>query len=259
MRRLRVLLVLSWVVLGVASPASARADGAPPPHAARVPPIPTVGRAPCVSPVGEPVRVVRPFRPPAVRWGAGHRGVDLAAGVGSVVRASGAGRVSFAGRLAGRGVVVVVHGVLRTTYEPVTATVRVGDRVAAGAPIGQLDAGHDPARPGVGLLHWGLLRGRSYLDPMSLLRGRPVRLLPHWDRIDRGRADIGRRVASASVVNADDRFDRRDPPHQADGGSMPSTLLLSAEPARLARPTTASGLLGAIVLAGAAAVAARRR
>ena len=43
--------------------------------------------------------------------------------VGQQVHTSLGGTVTFAGRLAGRGVVVVDHGGLRTTYEPVSASV----------------------------------------------------------------------------------------------------------------------------------------
>jgi len=126
---------------------------------------------------GEPVAVGRPFDPPSTRYGAGHRGVDLLAGPGAPVRAAGDGRVSYAGLLAGRGVVVVVHGDLRTTYEPVTADVAVGQLVAAGEPIGRLDAGHAGC-PVEACLHWGLKRGEEYLDPLALLAAGPVRLLP---------------------------------------------------------------------------------
>ena len=122
-------------------------------------------------------QVVRGFDPPASPWGAGHRGVDLLGHRGQVVRAARAGRITFAGGLAGRGVVVVDHGVLRTSYEPVTASVEVGDLVAAGQPIGSLQAGHSHCSPQV-CLHWGLLRGRVYLNPLLLVGGGPVRLLP---------------------------------------------------------------------------------
>lgn len=135
-----------------------------------------------VPPVPGPLRVLRTFDPPAVRWAAGHRGVDLAAAPGAAILAAGAGRISYAGLLAGRGVVVVVHGELRTTYEPVIATVRVDQHVLAGEPIGFLSVGHDLARTSAGVLHWGLLRGRTYLDPLARLElPQPVRLLPRWD------------------------------------------------------------------------------
>jgi murein DD-endopeptidase MepM/ murein hydrolase activator NlpD len=127
---------------------------------------------------GTPV-VERGFDPPTSAYGAGHRGVDLRAAAGEPVLAAGPGRVTYAGLLAGRGVVTVTHdGGLRTTYEPVTATVRVGQAVAAGAVLGRLAAGHASCRPGVPCLHWGLLRGATYLDPLSLLSAGPVRLLP---------------------------------------------------------------------------------
>ena len=123
--------------------------------------------------------VVRAFDPPDDPWGSGHRGVDLAASVGTLVRAAMAGRVTYAGMLAGRGVVVVDHGSTRTTYEPVSATVRRGDVVARGQPIGTLQLAGSHCLP-VACLHWGWLRGDTYLDPLLLVGGGPVRLLPMW-------------------------------------------------------------------------------
>ena len=67
--------------------------------------------------------VLRGFDPPRTRYGPGHRGVDLAARAGEPVLASVAGTVAFAGSVAGRGVVSIDHGSLRTTYEPVEAQV----------------------------------------------------------------------------------------------------------------------------------------
>jgi murein DD-endopeptidase MepM/ murein hydrolase activator NlpD len=66
---------------------------------------------------------------------------------------------------------------LRTTYQPVTATVRAGDRVDAGDRIGTLDVAGGHCRPDA-CLHWGLLRASGYLDPMLLLTPVAVRLLP---------------------------------------------------------------------------------
>ncbi|EME99899.1 peptidase [Streptomyces mobaraensis NBRC 13819 = DSM 40847] len=130
--------------------------------------------------------VLRGWDPPAAPWARGHRGVDLAAAPGDAVRAAADGVVSFVGTVAGRGVVAVeLPGTgdppLRTTYEPVVAGVRRGDRVEAGAVLGELGPG--PWHCAAGCLHWGLLRGREYLDPLGLLPGwmvrrGPSRLLP---------------------------------------------------------------------------------
>lgn len=122
--------------------------------------------------------VLRRFDPPPAPWAAGHRGVDLAARPGATVRSAGEGVVSFAGRIAGRGVVTVAHrGGLRTTYEPVESPLAAGAVVAAGDRIGVLVAGH-PGCVAAACLHWGLRRGEQYLDPLSLLGLGRLRLLP---------------------------------------------------------------------------------
>jgi murein DD-endopeptidase MepM/ murein hydrolase activator NlpD len=122
--------------------------------------------------------VVRGFAPGPHPWSPGHRGVDLVGG--DAVLAAGAGTVAFAGMIAGRGVVVVRHdGNLRTTYEPVTAQVGVGQAVTRGDRIGALQPGvaHCAASS---CLHWGALTGSTYLDPLRLLADahRPPVLLP---------------------------------------------------------------------------------
>lgn len=130
-----------------------------------------------VWPLRPAPEVVAAFAPPATRYGPGHRGVDLAARPGQVVRAARTGIVTYAGRLAGRGVVVVAHGDTRTTYEPVSAGVSPGDRVSAGSPLGTVERFGSHCWP-ASCLHWGLLRGEVYLDPLTLVGAGPVRLLP---------------------------------------------------------------------------------
>lgn len=122
-------------------------------------------------------QVVRGFEPPASRWGAGHRGVDLLGHAGQPVRAPLAGRVTFAARLAGRGVVVIDHGGRRTTYEPVTALLPVGTDVEKGQVVGTLQRTSSHCFPRA-CLHWGLVRGDTYLDPLTLVGAGPIRLLP---------------------------------------------------------------------------------
>lgn len=126
--------------------------------------------------------VIRQFESPPQPWLPGHRGVDLAARSGDAVLAAGAGVVVFAGMVAGRGVVSIDHADgLRTTYEPVAAVVRRGDVLDIGGLIGWLDpvGGHCGSMSSSGsCLHWGLRRGREYLDPLALLRTPRPRLLP---------------------------------------------------------------------------------
>jgi murein DD-endopeptidase MepM/ murein hydrolase activator NlpD len=132
-----------------------------------------------VWPLRPTPEVVAGFDPPDSPWGSGHRGVDLLGSAGQAVRAALAGTVSFAGVLAGRGVVVVVHGDTRTTYEPVEATVPVGQVIDRGEVIGHLQAVASHCPPRV-CLHWGWLRGPTYLDPLDLVGDVAVRLLPLW-------------------------------------------------------------------------------
>jgi murein DD-endopeptidase MepM/ murein hydrolase activator NlpD len=88
--------------------------------------------------------------------------------------------------VAGKGVVSVeLTGTdLRTTYEPVTASVEKGDEVAAGEVVGTVDPTGSHCT--TTCVHWGLRRGETYLDPLSLLppwllRRGPSRLLPVLD------------------------------------------------------------------------------
>lgn len=172
--------LLLWLTATVtATTAWADPPSAPPPRAPD-PPVPALARA---WPVGTHPTVLRGWDPPSTPYGRGHRGVDLAAPPGTPVRAVAAGQVSFAGRVAGRGVVSVeLTGTdLRTTYEPVTAAVRKGDEVEPGQVVGVVEA--TGAHCGGACVHWGLLKDETYLNPLSLLppwllHGGPSRLLP---------------------------------------------------------------------------------
>ena len=115
------------------------------------------------------------FDPPATAYGPGHRGVDLIAAAGDVVRAVAAGRVVFAGQVGGVSVVTIDHGQERSTYQPVKARVGVGDAVRPGQVIGTLLG--SPSHCSGACLHLGRLVGDDYLDPLELLGGGRFRLI----------------------------------------------------------------------------------
>ncbi|MEO6996566.1 MAG: M23 family metallopeptidase [Terracoccus sp.] len=122
--------------------------------------------------------VERGFDPPDQSWLPGHRGVDLRAAVGQSVLAPTAGQVTFSGPLAGRGVLVVTHpNGLRSTFEPVVSGLAVGQSVLPGQRVARVSGVTGHCAP-VFCLHWGVLRGRAYLDPLSFLSRWPVVLLP---------------------------------------------------------------------------------
>lgn len=132
-----------------------------------------------------PLVVERPFIAPPDPFSPGHRGVDLTAEAGAIVRAPAPGVVRVAGRVAGKPVVSIEHPhrILgrtgwRTTYEGVLAGVDAGDVVRAGDPLGVV-GGRTHTRG----IHWGLKNGRVYADPLLLLR-RPIVLKPvvHYAR-----------------------------------------------------------------------------
>lgn len=131
------------------------------------------------APVAAPIRVLRPFTAPRTRFGAGHRGVDLATHPGESVLAAGDGVVTFAGNVAGRGVVVIAHADgVRTEYEPVRPAVKVGAVLSRGQGVGTVQASRGHCRPG-SCLHWGARRAGVYFDPLDLLAPLGVvRLLP---------------------------------------------------------------------------------
>jgi hypothetical protein len=155
MRRLAV--VLAALVAFVATPPSPAGAAAPAAVAYR-------------PPVDAPV--VDPFRAPAENWNAGNRGLEYATAAGSPVAAAAAGRVVFAGPVAGGLHVVVLHDDgLRTSYSFLqTVSVRRGDTVRQGQQVGTSNE----------RLHFGVRAGDAYLDPARLFGGGPpeVHLVP---------------------------------------------------------------------------------
>jgi murein DD-endopeptidase MepM/ murein hydrolase activator NlpD len=118
-----------------------------------------------------PVRgpVIRGFDPPEDPFGAGHRGIDVAAPIGTGVVAPASGTVAFAGKVGGHLFVTLDHGgELTTTYSWVSAiSVRKGDAVTAGQAFAVTGMGHPGAS--VPHLHFGVRLAGAYLDPLTFL------------------------------------------------------------------------------------------
>jgi len=173
----RALLALCCVILVAAALGSPTAAAAPEPPSYR-------------APVEAPVR--DPFRAPASVYGPGNRGLEYGTEAGTVVRSAAAGRVTFAGAVAGSLHVTVRHpdGV-RTSYSFLARIdVVVGQEVDQGATLGLT----------AGALHFGARRGDVYFDPSSLFAPGPprVRLVPFDQPPGQGAA--GERSALRQLV-----------------------------------------------------------
>jgi murein DD-endopeptidase MepM/ murein hydrolase activator NlpD len=173
---LLALMLTVGAFLPGAAPAAVAGRSDPPPPAGPAPP-----RVPALwMPVAG--AVVRGFDARAGPYGPGHRGIDIAATLGQVVWAPAAGKVVFAGPVAGTTWVslLVAPGVL-VTLGPLRDPVSAG-RVRPRAPVGRVAPGHQVGTGGVEdgvTLYLGLRVDGVYVDPMAYLVDRPrARLAP---------------------------------------------------------------------------------
>ncbi len=137
--------------------------------------------APASSPLMErgwtwptaPVQIVRPFAAPAHAYGAGHRGIDLAAD--GAVRAPADGVIAYSGTVVDRGILTIDHGDgLVTTFEPVESAMRPGDAVTRGQEVAEVASGGHTAE---GAVHFGVRLDGDYINPLLLLGGVPRAVL----------------------------------------------------------------------------------
>ncbi|HZN42588.1 MAG TPA: M23 family metallopeptidase [Actinomycetota bacterium] len=167
---MKKLVVLLAVGVGMAVLPAVALPAAVPAHAA----------ATWTWPVTGPV--IRDFDPPDQPFGSGHRGIDIAAAVGTTVLAATGGSVTFAGPVGGRLFLTIDHGGgLESTYSFLESLlVRRGDVVAQGAPIARSGIGHAGAL--VPHLHFGVRLNDEYQDPLDHLGAidvwRFIRLAP---------------------------------------------------------------------------------
>ena len=160
MRRTLLLLLATSLIITVAGPA--------------------VGAPPWSWPVTG--AIIRGFDPPDSPFGAGHRGIDVAAAVGAIVLAPDDGVVSFAGPVGGRLFLTIDHGggLASTSSWLSSLLVRKGARVVRGQPVATTGWGH-PDLP-VPHLHFSVRLDGAYVDPLAYL-GAPdvstlIRLAP---------------------------------------------------------------------------------
>jgi murein DD-endopeptidase MepM/ murein hydrolase activator NlpD len=114
--------------------------------------------------------VIDPFRAPPGPFAAGNRGIEYETRPGTAIVTVAAGRVVFAGPVAGSLHVTVLHeDGLRSSYSYLaTVGVAVGDTVRAGEALGTA----------TGRLHLGVRAGDAYLDPAVLFDHGEVHLVP---------------------------------------------------------------------------------
>jgi hypothetical protein len=133
-------------------------------------------------PTEGPQHIVRDFAAPLTPWGAGHRGLDLAA-TGTTVFAPTSGVVTYSGMVVDRGVLSITtpSGDI-ISMEPVTPSVDLGSRVTKGQPVGVLNEGHCVTL----CLHLGLRINGRYRSPRWELGVLQRAVLLPWDYYARG-------------------------------------------------------------------------
>jgi murein DD-endopeptidase MepM/ murein hydrolase activator NlpD len=136
---------------------------------------PAVFQALTKAPIASPLVLVAPLDVPSTdgfgpRGNRFHTGVDFPAPTGTPVAAAGSGRITFAGWYPGYGnLVSVAHGSgVRTLYAHLSAfTVKLGDRVSAGARVGLVGSTGESTGPH---LHFEVRVRGAAVDPLTALR-----------------------------------------------------------------------------------------
>lgn len=112
--------------------------------------------------------IVHDWEKPQTSYSAGHRGIDLLSRVGAEVYASASGVVQYIGSINSVPAISISHDDVRSTYQPVSPVVKVGQEVRKGELIGHLVRAGNHCTA-VSCLHFGVKRGKDYLDPNLFL------------------------------------------------------------------------------------------
>ena len=148
----------------------------------------SVASEPLVMPISgaSHLEVINQYEAPLTEYGAGHRGVDLEAPIGTEVIAPVSGEISFSGQVGYRESITILFGnSFRTSLEPVCSEFIEGTPVLAGDVIGTV------CEPDISYqwhceftcLHFGTRTDSGYFSPLALLGVlAPSRLVPLGDQ-----------------------------------------------------------------------------
>jgi murein DD-endopeptidase MepM/ murein hydrolase activator NlpD len=134
-------------------------------------------------PLDVPVRLVNQYRQPNSDYSAGHRGVDYLVSHNQAVLAPADGQVWFAGKVAQRPLLSLLHdGGYLTEFEPVCTDLKKGERVFAGQEVARVckaEPSYLKHCPNAICMHFSMRFEGRYLSPLLFIGGlNPSRLLP---------------------------------------------------------------------------------
>lgn len=130
--------------------------------------------------------VINQYAAPLTEYGAGHRGIDLPASIGTTVISPVSGEISFSGQVGYRdSISIKFAGSMWASVEPVCSDIAEGTFVNTGDPIGTVCQ----ANPNykwhceINCIHFGTRTEAGYFSPLALIGGLPgSRLVPLGDQ-----------------------------------------------------------------------------
>jgi hypothetical protein len=130
--------------------------------------------------------LINQYQSPLTEYGAGHRGVDLPATMGSEVISPVSGEISFSGQVGYRdSISIKFAGTMWASLEPVCSDMAEGTLVSAGEPIGTVCQTNPNYQwhCEITCIHFGTRTENGYFSPLALIGGLPVsRLVPLGDQ-----------------------------------------------------------------------------
>lgn len=140
---------------------------------------------PMVLPItGLDVRdVINQYEGPLLPYGAGHRGIDLPAALGTTVISPVSGEITFSGQVGYRDSISIrFGGSMWATLEPVCSDMAEGTLVSAGDPIGTLCQTNPNYQWHCELpcIHFGTRTDAGYFSPLALIGGLSGSRLVPW-------------------------------------------------------------------------------